>query len=91
MSRICPRLYVSRTLLLHCMKSFQIQSFFWSVFSCIWTEYGDLLRKSPYSVRTQENTGLEKTPYLETFHGMLTQLIKITVDWSAVFSTVLNF
>ena len=25
--------------------------FFWSVFSRIWTEYGDLLRKSPYSVQ----------------------------------------
>ena len=24
---------------LHCVKSVQIQSFFWSVFSCIWTEY----------------------------------------------------
>ena len=29
--------------------------FFWSVFSCIPTEYGDLLRKSPYSVQIQEN------------------------------------
>ena len=26
-----------------------------SVFFCIRTEYGDLLRKSPYSVRIQEN------------------------------------
>ena len=24
----------------HCVKSVQIQSFFWSVFSCIRTEYG---------------------------------------------------
>ena len=30
----------------HCVKSAQIQSFVWSVFSRIWTEYGDLLRKS---------------------------------------------
>ena len=30
----------------HCVKSVQIRSFFWSVFSCIWTEYGDLLRTS---------------------------------------------
>ena len=28
----------------HCVKSVQIRSFFWSVFSCIRTEYGDLLR-----------------------------------------------
>ena len=44
----------------HCVKSVQIQSFFWSVFSCIRTEYGDLLRKSPYSVRIQENTDQKK-------------------------------
>ena len=37
----------------HCVKSVQIRSYFCSVFSCIRTEYGD--RKSPYSVRIQEN------------------------------------
>ena len=35
----------------HCMKSVQIWSYLWSVFSCIRTEYGDLQSKSPYSVR----------------------------------------
>ena len=30
--------------LTHCVKRVQIRSFFWSVFSCIRTEYGDLLR-----------------------------------------------
>ena len=30
----------------HCVKSVQIRSFFWSVFSCIRTKYGDLLRKN---------------------------------------------
>ena len=34
--------------------------FFWSVFSCIRTEYGNLLRKTPYSVRIQENTDQKK-------------------------------
>ena len=29
----------------HCVKSVQIRGFFWSVFSRIRTEYGDLLRK----------------------------------------------
>ena len=37
------------------MKSVRIRSFFWSVFSCIQTEYGYLRSKSPYSVRMQEN------------------------------------
>ena len=32
------------------------EEFFWSIFSYIWTEYGDLLQKFPYSVRLQENT-----------------------------------
>ena len=31
------------------MKSVQIWSFFWSVFSCIRTEYGDLRRTSVFS------------------------------------------
>ena len=39
----------------HCVKSVQIRNFFWSIFFCIWTEYGDLLCKYPYSVRIQEN------------------------------------
>ena len=46
----------SLTGLIHCVKSVQIGSYFWSVFSCIRTEYGDLFRKSLYSVRIQENT-----------------------------------
>ena len=49
----------------HCVKSVKIRSFFRSVFSCIRTEYGDLLF-SP-------NTGKyrpEKTPYLDTFHAV---------------------
>ena len=25
----------------HCVKSVQIGSFFWSIFSCTWAEYGD--------------------------------------------------
>ena len=40
----------------HCVNIIQIRSFFWSVFSCIWTEY----RK----IRTR------KTSYLDTFHTM---------------------
>ena len=33
---------------------------FWSVFSCIRTEYGDLQSKSAYSVRIQENMDQKK-------------------------------
>ena len=41
-----------RVLSIHCVKSVQIQSFFWSVISCIKTEYGDLLRKSVFNPNT---------------------------------------
>ena len=40
----------------HCVKSLQIRSFVWSVFSHIRTEYEERLRISPYSVRLRENT-----------------------------------
>ena len=44
----------------HCVKSVQIRSFFWSVFSCIRTEYGDL--------RNTEKYGPEQTLHWDTFH-----------------------
>ena len=44
----------------HCVKSVQIRSIFWSVFSDIWIEYWDLRSKSPHSVRMQENTDQKK-------------------------------
>ena len=51
---------VSHYSLNHCVKSVQIQGFFWSVFSCIWTDYVDLLSKWPYSVGIEENTDQKK-------------------------------
>ena len=56
----------------HCVKSVQIRSFFWTVFSRIRTEYGDL--------RFNSNTGKygpEKSPYLDTFHAVSTKLMKL--------------
>ena len=38
----------------------QMRSFFWFLFSCIRTEYGDFRSKSPYSVRIQEITDQKK-------------------------------
>ena len=51
---------------MHCVKSVQIRSYFWSVFSCIRTEYGDL----QFSPNTGKY-GPEITPYLDTFHAVL--------------------
>ena len=50
------------------MKSVQIRSFFWSVFSCIRTEYRDLVRKFPHSVQIQQNTD-QKYPIFGHFSG----------------------
>ena len=44
----------------HCVKSVQIRSFFWSVFSRIRTEYGETRSISPYSVRMRENKDQKK-------------------------------
>ena len=55
----------------HYVKSVQIRSYFWSVFSCIWTEYEDLRIKSPYSVRIQENTDQKLLRIWTFFHAVL--------------------
>ena len=36
---------------------------FWSAFSCIWTEYGEGLRISPYSARMRENADQNSLEY----------------------------
>ena len=61
---LLPNVHVRETLISSnnlCVKSVQIAIFFWPVFSCIWTEYGDLLHKSHYSVKLQENTNKKKS------------------------------
>ena len=37
--------------------------FFWSVFSRIWTEYGEILPISPYSVRKRDNADQKNSEY----------------------------
>ena len=44
----------------YCVKSVQIWTFFWSVFSRIRTEYGEIRSIFPYSVRIRENTDQKK-------------------------------
>ena len=52
------------------MKSVQMRIFFWSVFFRIRTEYGDLLRKSPYLVRIREKTD-QKRLRIWTLHAVI--------------------
>ena len=66
-----PYFYLVIMKKIHCLKSVQIRSFFWSVFSFTRTEYGDLRSKYPYSVRIQENTEQKKSPYLDIFHAVV--------------------
>ena len=66
----------------HCMKSVQIRSFVWSVFSYIQTEYGELLRKSPYSVQIQENTDQKKLRIWRLFTQWLSLGILLLFCWN---------
>ena len=52
----------------HCVKSVQIRSFFWSVFSRIRTECGEIQSVFSYSVWIRENSDQKKNPYLDIFH-----------------------
>ena len=45
---------------IHCVKSIQIRSFFWSLFSRIRTEYGEIRSIIPYTVRVRENMDQKK-------------------------------
>ena len=62
----------------HRVKSVQTRSFFWSVFSGIRTEYGEILRFSPYSVRMWENTDQKKLRIWTLF----TQWLELLSDFS---------
>ena len=55
----------------HCVKSFQIRSFFWSVFSRIRTEY-----ISPYSVLMLENTEQKKNAYIHKESNHPTSILR---------------
>ena len=47
---------------LHCVKNVEIRSLFWSVFSHIRSEYGEILCISPFSVQMWENADQKKLP-----------------------------
>ena len=47
----------------HSTKSVRIRSYFWSVFSCIWIEYEEILRISPYSVGMRQNVNQSNSKY----------------------------
>ena len=65
----------------HCVKSVQIRSFFWSVFSCIRIEYGEIRSISPYSVWMWENTDQKKLRIWTLFTHWLFHLMYVKLNW----------
>ena len=64
-------------LAIHCVKSVRIRSYSGPHFSRIRTEYGEILRISPYSVRMRENAGKRQTritPNTDTFYAVIPSL-----------------
>ena len=45
--------------------------FFWSVFSHIWSNYGEILCISPYSVRMRENIEQKNSEYVHFSHSTI--------------------
>ena len=64
----------------HCVKSAQIQSFFWFVFSRIRIEYGEIRSISPYSVWMCENTD-QKKRRIWTYFTQWVVCYKVVVIW----------
>ena len=48
----------------------QYSELFWSVFSCIQTEYGEILCISPYLVQIQENADQNNSEYGHFLHSV---------------------
>ena len=80
---------------LHCMESVQIGSFFWSVFSRIRTEYGEIrsmLSISPYSAWMRGNTDQKKLHIWTLFKQQLANFngCKSTI-YNGVFKDVFSY
>ena len=64
---------------IHCVKSVQIRSFFWSVFPRIRAEYREIRNISLYSVRMRENTEQKKLriwTFLTQWFCLFTSILK---------------
>ena len=53
---------------MHCVKNVQIRSFFWSVFSRIWSEYWDLWSKSFQKLRLISGWTFKRQPHKMAKH-----------------------
>ena len=73
-SKLTPNNYSVSPLVkggVHWVKNVRIRSFFWSIFSHIWTEYREIRMQENTVSPNAEKYGPEKTLYLDTFHAVL--------------------
>ena len=70
---------------IHCVKRVHILSFFWSIFSRIWTGYGEIFSPNAGKYRP------EKTPYLDTFHPVIISLGADSNDFSILLNDLKIF
>ena len=61
------------------MKSVQIRRFFWSVFSRIPTEYGEIRRISSYSVRMWENTDQKNSVFRHFSRSVNKNIMRLVI------------
>ena len=65
------RRYLCNQLFISTREKRPYLEFFWSVLSRIWTEYGEILRISPYSIRIRENTDQKNSEYGHFLHMLI--------------------
>ena len=72
------------------VTAYKVNVLFWSSFSTIRTEYGEILRISPYSVRMQENADQNNSEYGHFLLSVL-NMIKQTLEGSYLFRKIYIF
>ena len=70
----------------HCVKSVQIRSFFWSVFSLIRTEYGEIRSISRYTFRMREKTDQKKLRIWTLFTHQCHSLTVVSISFDPFLS-----
>ena len=71
--------FTSKINRLHCVKCVQIRSFFWSVFSRIRNQYGEILCISPYSVRMRKNTNQKNSVFGHFSRSVIITVVSLNV------------
>ena len=62
--------------------------FFWSVFFCIWTEYGEIFRISRYLVQMWENMDQKISECGRTLFTQCSPIRNVQISWKMIFWTI---